>query len=68
MLGHGAALAVATADRMVLVIGNSAYEHTSELPNPVNDATAMRGALTRLGFEVVFRRDPLGAFEEMSVV
>ena len=73
-LGHGAAPTVATADRVALVIGNSAYEHTSELPNPVNDATAMRDALTRLGFDVVFRRDAdedamedaLGAFEEMS--
>ena len=62
------------ADRVALVIGNSAYEHTSQLPNPVNDATAMRDALTRLGFDVVFRRDAdedamedaLGAFEEMS--
>ena len=50
-LGHGATPAVATADRVALVIGNSAYEHTSELPNPVNDATAMRDALTRLGFD-----------------
>ena len=73
-LGHGAAPAVAAADRVALVIGNSAYEHTSELANPVNDATAMRDALTRLGFDVVFRRDAdedamedaLGAFEEMS--
>ena len=73
-LGHGAAPAVATADRVALVIGNSAYEHTSELSNPVNDATAMRDALNRLGFEVVFRRDAdedaledaLGMFEEMS--
>jgi len=73
-LGHGAAPAVAAADRVALVIGNSAYEHTSRLRNPVNDATAMRDALTRLGFDVVFRRDAdedamedaLGAFEEMS--
>ena len=69
MLDH-AAPPVATADRVALVIGNSAREHNSELPNPVNDATAMR-ALTRLGFDVVFRRnadedameDALGAFE-----
>ena len=64
----------AAADRVALVIGNSAYEHAGELPNPVNDATAMRDALTRLGFGVVFRRDAdedamedaLEAFEEMS--
>ena len=73
-LGHGAAPAVAAADRVALVIGNSAYEHTSRLRNPVNDATAMRDALTRLGFDVVFSRDAdedamedaLAAFEEMS--
>ena len=73
-LGHGAAPAVAAADRVALVIGNSAYEHTSRLRNPVNDAAAMRDALTRLGFDVVFRRDAdedamedaLAAFEEMS--
>ena len=64
----------ASGRRVALVVGNSAYEHTSELSNPVNDATAMRDALTRLGFDVVFRRDAdedamedaLGAFEEMS--
>ena len=73
-LGHGTTPAVAAADRVALVIGNSAYEHTSRLANPVNDATAMRDALTRLGFDVVFRRDAdedamedaLGAFEQMS--
>ena len=63
------------ADRVALVIGNSAYEHASELANPVNDATAMRDALTRLGFDVVFSRDAdedamedaLAAMEEKSV-
>ena len=60
--------------RVALVIGNSVYAHTGELENPVNDATAMRDALTRLDFDVVFRRDAdedamedaLGVFEEMS--
>ena len=74
VLGPGATPTVAAADRVALVIGNSAYEHTSELSNPVNDAAAMRDALTRLGFDVVFRRDAdedamddaLGEFEEMS--
>ena len=45
------------AERVALVIGNSDYEHAGELANPVNDATAMRDALTRLGFDVVFSRD-----------
>ena len=63
------------AERVALVIGNSDYEHAGELPNPVNDATAMRDALTRLGFDVVFSRDAdedamedaLAAMEEKSV-
>ena len=35
--------------RVALVIGNSAYQNTSELRNPSNDATDMTGALRRLG-------------------
>ena len=47
----------AAAGRVALVVGNGEYEHASRLDNPVNDAGAMRDALTRLGFDVVFRRD-----------
>ena len=68
--GHALAPALATADRVTLVIGNGAYEYTSELRNRVNDTTVMLDAPTRLGFQVVFRRNPkedaLGVFEEMS--
>jgi TPR repeat protein len=45
----GSALA---AKRVALVIGNSAYEHTSPLKNPVNDANLMADSLTEAGFEV----------------
>ncbi|MEM7439766.1 MAG: caspase family protein [Pseudomonadota bacterium] len=38
--------------RVALVIGNSAYEHVSHLPNPQNDATDIAEALKRLGFDV----------------
>jgi uncharacterized caspase-like protein len=38
--------------RVALVIGNSAYQFTPNLPNPINDAEAMAAALQRLGFEV----------------
>lgn len=38
--------------RLALVIGNSAYEHGGELRNPINDAFAMKQALTEVGFEV----------------
>jgi len=49
-----AALTPVQAERRVaLVIGNSAYQHTASLANPKNDAEAVAGVLTRLGFEVV---------------
>jgi uncharacterized caspase-like protein len=39
--------------RVALVIGNSAYKHTGELPNPRNDAVDMAAALARHGFQVI---------------
>lgn len=38
--------------RIALVIGNSAYENTSPLKNPVNDANLMATSLGKAGFEV----------------
>ncbi len=38
--------------KQALVIGNSAYTHTSPLKNPVNDAKAIGSTLQQLGFEV----------------
>ncbi len=60
--------------RVALVIGNSAYKATGELPNPKNDAAAVAGELTRLGFEVMERHDltyermrrTLGEFEDKT--
>lgn len=49
LLGSVPALA---ASRVALVMGNGAYQHASELPNPAKDAAAMAAALKRLGFEV----------------
>ena len=43
--------------RIALVIGNSAYQSTTELKNPRNDATDVAGALRRLGFDVLDGRD-----------
>jgi hypothetical protein len=44
----------ASADkRVALVVGNSAYQHTTPLKNPTNDANDVAAALTRLGFDVV---------------
>ena len=40
------------AARVALVVGNGAYSHVSELPNPPNDAAAVAAKLEELGFEV----------------
>ena len=45
--------AAAAADRVALVIGNSAYRHTPALANPRNDAADVAGSLRKLGFDVV---------------
>lgn len=42
---------------VALVIGNSAYEHLSALPNPANDARAVESLLNGLGFETSFSED-----------
>ena len=39
--------------KVALVIGNSAYQHTAPLPNPANDAAGMAQDLRGLGFDVV---------------
>ncbi len=43
--------------RIALVIGNSAYQHTSRLANPANDADDIAATLSGLGFEVTKRQD-----------
>lgn len=43
--------------RIALVIGNSAYKHTSPLDNPKNDAVVMSKVLTELGFDVISSLD-----------
>jgi len=53
-VGPDPAVASASHERRVaLVIGNTAYRHSSELANPVNDAEAIAAVLGRLGFDVV---------------
>jgi hypothetical protein len=57
-LGASVAFGSATAEpRMALVIGNSAYQAVTELPNPANDAKAMAELLTAAGFEVATAPD-----------
>ncbi len=55
------------AQRVALVIGNSAYKAAGPLRNPANDAALLAGSLSRLGFEVVEKHD-LGAEEMRSVL
>ena len=45
------------ARRVALVIGNSAYEHVTQLPNPQNDAADLGVALQDVGFEVQLLND-----------
>lgn len=52
-----AGTAPALAKRVALVIGNGAYEHTVQLPNPANDAETMATKLRGLGFDVVAGQD-----------
>jgi hypothetical protein len=52
-----ATLSAAQEVRVALVIGNSAYQNVSPLTNPVNDATDLAAALTRIGFDVTLAND-----------
>lgn len=45
------------AKRVALVIGNSAYQQVSKLPNPTNDARDVAAALQRLNFDVTHESD-----------
>jgi len=47
----------AAEGRAALVIGNSAYLHTSKLENPGNDATDVANSLRSLGFMVIEAHD-----------
>jgi len=43
--------------RVALVIGNGAYQHAPQLPNPPNDATDVAAALKRAGFDTILATD-----------
>ncbi len=45
------------ADRVALLMGNSAYQGADALPNNQNDVEAMTAVLTELGFQVTARTD-----------
>jgi len=43
----------ASAQKVALIIGNSEYEHTSQLANPEADSALVAGALRQVGFNTV---------------
>ena len=50
----------AFAERLALVVGNAGYDVAPDLANPINDATAIAEALTRLDFKVTLLTDAGG--------
>ena len=54
------AVLAAAEKRVALVIGNSAYQHTTSLLNPSNDAEDITAKLRRLNFDVVTGNDLTG--------
>ncbi len=46
--------------KVALVIGNAAYENSSPLANPINDARAVAAKLESIGFEVALHEDLTG--------
>jgi len=59
--------AIADQKRVALVIGNSAYRHAIELPNPRNDAAAISDKLQALGFSVTVGLDGSKAEMETAI-
>lgn len=53
--------------RVALVIGNSAYQHTTPLANPVNDAADVASSLEALGFQVQIETNCTNAQMERAV-
>ena len=48
---------VRRSDRVALVVGNGAYDHTSRLANPTNDAADIAHKLRAVGFDVIVGKD-----------
>jgi tetratricopeptide (TPR) repeat protein len=49
--------ALAATDKVALIIGNAAYQHTPALRNTIADAEAVGETFERLGFAVTYARD-----------
>jgi hypothetical protein len=56
------------ANRVALVIGNSAYKNAAPLPNPVNDAAIVEATLRSAGFDLVETHLDLQATEMRRVL
>lgn len=52
--------ALASADRVALVVGMGAYQTIPELDNTINDARAIAGTLEDIGFDVTLSTDATG--------
>jgi formylglycine-generating enzyme required for sulfatase activity len=49
--------------RVVLVVGNGAYQHAAPLPNPTRDAKAIAQMFQMAGFDIVLLRNDVGNLE-----
>jgi uncharacterized caspase-like protein len=56
------------ANRVALIIGNSAYQHVPKLANPENDADAMSILFKRMGFNIVQSQKDLGISDMRRVI
>jgi uncharacterized caspase-like protein len=55
MVPVGNQLPTGTERRLALIVGNKDYQNPDAvLKNPINDAIAMRNALQKLGFDVLY--------------
>ncbi len=57
----------ARGKRVALILGNSAYKHTTALPNPKNDADKISTMLKGLGFQVIVGLDGTKVQMEASI-
>lgn len=63
----GLDLQAALAERVAMVLGNSAYAHANPLPNAANDASDIAARLTEIGFDVHLGQD-LSRTETLQLV
>jgi uncharacterized caspase-like protein len=57
------AIADKAEKHVALIVGNSAYQHSSALPNPAKDAKAIAAMFQKSGFDVVTAQYDVGIVE-----